>query len=82
MLPRQINIAAVLLILGMTTPAYAQNATTQGNLMRWLAQEAAPEMTRILGQHPKFKGQRIRFTPVLHGQPVAQSNKLIDTITQ
>jgi len=70
----------VAFVIGLLAPAAGALAATSevfgGPLGSWLRAEAIPEFTALLGQHPRFKGERIRVVGMQDGVPVTQSNAL------
>ena len=66
--------AALLAII--TISAQAQSGLLGGSLGRWLDTEALPELGRMLGQHPRFKGETIRVTSLENGKPLRTPSRL------
>lgn len=76
----RVNLLAWLL-LG-SSAAIAERGALDGALGLWLKNTAAPELVEVLANHPKFKGQRLRFVTLREGKPAQASNKLNETIEQ
>lgn len=53
-----------------------------GSLGRWLDETAAPELAETLSRHPKFKGETIRFVPMLNGRAESAGNRLVQAVEQ
>ncbi len=61
-------------------PAWAQATTLGGDLGDWLDDHAVPELTSLLSEHPRFKGQVIDIVAIDKGQPAAIADELAERI--
>ena len=53
-----------------------------GSLGRWLDETAGPELAETLARHPKFKGETVRFVPMLDGRAEPAGNRLVQAVEQ
>ena len=74
--------ACACVLLLASASAWAERALLSGSFGLWLHKTAAPELTEVLGNHPKFKGERIRFVALTNGKPAQTSNRLTGAIEQ
>ncbi len=76
------RFASMLLLLTCATAAWADRDLLSASLGLWLKNTAAPELVEVLGNHPKFKGQQVRFVTLENSKPAMQSNRLNDAVQQ
>lgn len=74
--------ASLVLLLTVASVAHAERGVLGGSLGLWVKNTAAPELVEVLANHPKFKGQRLRFVTLQGGKPAHASNRLNDAIAQ
>lgn len=74
-------VSACVLLLASTS-GWTDRALLSGNFGLWLTKTAAPELAEVLGNHPKFKGERIRFVALTNGKPAQNSNRFTGAIEQ
>jgi hypothetical protein len=67
---------ALLLLAISSSPAMAGSGLLSSTLGRWLDTEVVPELGRMLGQHPRFKGETIHLVSLQAGKPLNQSSRL------
>ena len=79
---RLVNYGIVLAALLVTASPVSADALLAGSLGQWLEQSAAPELTDILSNHPKFKGETIRIVPMRDGKPADGSDQLNHAMQQ
>ena len=53
-----------------------------GSLGRWLDETAGPELAETLARHPKFRGETVRFVPMLDGRAEPAGNRLVQAVEQ
>lgn len=54
----------------------ASNDLFGGDFGRWLQAEALPELSRLVGKHPRFRGEQIRVVTMEGGRPALDDNEL------
>ncbi|MGI9325359.1 MAG: hypothetical protein ACR2PZ_09090 [Pseudomonadales bacterium] len=66
-------------LLGLTILLIASGARAEvldGALGNWLQQTAAPQLVKVLGTHPRFKGEKLTVVTMRDGSPTTGSNQL------
>lgn len=72
----------VLLVFVLGAPAFAGSPRGSsgelfgGELGRWLENDAIPELSTLVGKHPRFRGEQIRVVSMEGGRPALGSNQL------
>ncbi|MFV2090841.1 MAG: hypothetical protein ACC642_09295 [Pseudomonadales bacterium] len=78
-LPREplrfVCIALLAVVIGNPI-AFAGSGLLTSTLGRWLDTKAVPELGRMLGQHPRFKGETIHLVSLEGGKPLDQASRL------
>ncbi len=77
---RRVSFFCLLVTLGGHVDASSSLLT--GELGRWLETYAAPELVDVLSNHPRFKGETIRFVTMKEGKPTDNSDKLTQAVQQ
>ena len=63
-------------ILLSCSAALASQDLFAGELGEWLRSDVQPELTELLGKHPRFRGERVRVVAMHNGVPAVESNEL------
>lgn len=66
----------LLLCLALPLPVVADSGLLTSTLGRWLDTQVLPELTLMLGEHPRFKGETIRLVSLDGGRPTDRSSRL------
>jgi hypothetical protein len=70
-------LESLLILFSFLITAFpAAAAPRHSNLDAWIANELAPFVREQLGNHPRFKGESLRFVVLEDGNPQATSNSL------
>lgn len=77
---RRVSFFCLLVTLGGRVDASSSLLTEE--LGRWLETYAAPELIDVLSNHPRFKGETIRFVTMKEGKPTDNSDKLTQAVQQ
>lgn len=72
----------LLVILPALASAASGGELLGGSLGKWLDETAAPELAETLSRHPKFKGETVRFVPMLDGRADSAGNRLVQAVEQ
>lgn len=75
------HLSLIVLLLSSAS-SWAERGLLSGSLGTWLNSTAAPKLVEVLGKHPKFKGERIRFATLTDGAPAQQGNRLASAVEQ
>lgn len=68
--------------LWLSAAAQADTGLLNDALGRWLNTSVAPKLTELLSQHPKFKGETVRFVAMQDGKPLANGSKLHQAVEE
>ena len=77
-----LRVSLVCLLIGFGGRVEASDALLTGELGRWLETNAAPELIDTLSNHPRFKGETIRFVAMRDGKPTDNSDELTQAVQQ
>ncbi len=68
--------------LWLSAAAHAETGLLHDALGRWLNTSVAPQLTELLSQHPKFKGETVRFVAMQDGKPLAKASRLHQAVEE
>ncbi|NIP15192.1 MAG: hypothetical protein GWM88_10920 [Pseudomonadales bacterium] len=79
---RYLFTGILLAVLPVIGAAASGGELLGGSLGRWLDETAGPELAETLARHPKFKGETVRFVPMLNGRTESAGNRLVQAVEQ
>ena len=68
--------------LWLSAAAHADTRLLNDALGRWLNTSVAPQLTELLSQHPKFKGETVRVVAMQDGKPLAKASRLHQAVEE